>query len=232
MGNKLLTLLLLFAIPTCFASNIYFAKVLRVDNHNVLHLVHDGELQAVSLGYINTPIKGEVFHEKVNKYLVDNLLEKWVRVTELTYGRNAIVKPALIRTRGLVLINKEVLEKGLGVPNLATNPPNAIIVASENAHGSKVGLWGKIDEFKVQRNSQGEDRRIKEIMDGFTESLVKVKSLGINPYVGDKKTKKAYRLACISTVKNQYIFATQYVAINNGFTLIENSCPKKDKLNN
>lgn len=227
MQYKIIMLLLLLYLPQSYASNIYFAQVIRIDNHNVIHLLHGGELQAVSLGYISTPVNGEVFHKQANDYLKTTILDKWVRVTELTYGKNALVKPALIRTRGLILVNKEMLAKGLGVPNLATNPPNAIMTVAEKAHTENIGMWGVIEEFKRQRQDTLGGDRIKNIMDGFTASLTKVKKLGIEPYVGDLVSRKAYRFNCFMQIKKPRIFSTQYAAKNNGFELIDDVCPEE-----
>jgi endonuclease YncB( thermonuclease family) len=207
-----------------YAGDVYFAKVSRVDDHNVMHLISEGKIRAVNLGYLSTPVKGEVFHKEVNTYLKSLVENKWVRITELSYGQKATVKPVLVRLRNLKTVNMNLVKEGYALPNLATNPPKAIITAAKKAKDENKGIWPAVQQFSAQRMGKSKDR-IGLLMSGFVESLRKVKEKGIEPVVGDTRTKIAYKFACLMKIKNRRMFSTQYAAKNNGYTLNNDSCP-------
>ncbi|GAA5143677.1 thermonuclease family protein [Thalassotalea piscium] len=222
------TILSLFCLFITFftqAGDLYYAKVVKVDSNNVIHLLKGESIRAISLGYITTPVEGEVYHTEVNSLLNDTLLGNWVKITELSYGANAIVKPALVRTRDLELVNTLLLQKGLAIPNHKTSPPQAINTHAQKAREKSLGLWGELALFNHQR-SEPTRSRIKIMMENYKASLEKAKLKGVEPYVGDSKTNIAYKLKCLMSISKPLMFATKYVALNKGYTLEVNKCPK------
>lgn len=213
---------------TSFASSIYYAKVVKIDDHNVIYVVRDGLLRAVSLGYVSSPVKGEVLFAEAHAYLVGAILEKWVRITELSYGRHALVKPVLVRTKEFALINSEMVEKGLALPDFKTKPPSVLVKKGKLAQKNKVGLWPHLKQFVQDRNKQN-SIGLMRFMENYRLGLEKVKSKGIEPYLGDVKTKIAYKLKCFNLIKKPIMFATQYVAQHKGYVLNKDSCPSSSK---
>jgi hypothetical protein len=209
-----------------FGASIYFAKIGKIDEHNVIFLAKDGQLQAVSLGYLSTPVKGESLYAETSKYLQDNLLDKWVRVTELSYGKTALVKPALIRTPDMKLINLELIKIGLGVPNINTNPPEPLIEAAVLARNHKIGLWKDIDSFAKERANTSKSVLSKYLDDISTSAIENQRKNSVQPLVGDVDTNVAYKFECIMLVKHKRLFITKYAAKNNGFSLNLRTCPK------
>jgi endonuclease YncB( thermonuclease family) len=220
----LFILLYLFLQASAFSADIYFARVVRIDDNNVIHIIRGDLIRMISLGYVTTPIKGETFHPETHAYLTQHLQDKWVRITELSYGVRSLVKPALVRTPDLTLVNTHMLKKGFAIPNMMTNPPKAILDTASIAKEAGVGIWSKIDLFAQQRENSSQSG-IKDMMTGMIVGARKGNEAGVQPYISERGSKIAYPLKCLPYLDNVTVHATQYVVKNKGLS-ISMKCPK------
>lgn len=202
----------------------YYAQVVKVDAHNVIHVASNGLYVALSLGYLTTPVEGEVFHQETHTKLTNLILNKWVRVTELTYGRDALVKPALIRSRDGESINSAMITSGHALPNFDTMPPSPLIELASAARESNLGIWQHIELFERQRFALSATG-LSEVFGRYNQGLEAARKVGAEPMVLDQGTKKAYPLNCMHKVDNKRFILNQHVAKNRGY-LIQEECPE------
>lgn len=219
-----MSILVWITADTAFAAQMYYAKVLKVDSNNVIHVGKDGIYSAINLAYLSTPVKGEPLHEQANSYLSERLVGEWVRVTEVSYGGGALVKPSLIRLYDNTMINVEILKEGFALPNLQTNPPNTLLKYANEARQSEKGIWKHLQEFSRARYKSGgiESGRL---FGDMLSTIQNAKANNVKPLILDKKTMLAYPFECLLAVKDPKPASTQYVAEHLGYTLVYH-CPK------
>lgn len=224
MKYTLLIILALFTFNT-LATNMYVAKVLKVDSNNVVHLGHDGVLKLINLAYLVTPVDGEPLHEEVNAYLAGILDGEWVRVTEVSYGRGALVRPSLVRLYDNTMLNTEIIKKGYALPDLGTKPPQAIMHLATEAKESNLGVWSLVKEFAHARYVK-EGSTANTLFGDMTAALTRAKENNLQPYLLDSTTMTAYPLKCLMSVENPQMVSTIHVAEHRGYVLNED-CPTK-----
>lgn len=194
----------------------FYGKVLKVDGHNVMHVVRGDRILFVSLAFLNTPIRGEPYFEETNNFLKETLDQEWLMFTIVRYGRNANVKPALVRLKDQTSLNAEVIRKGMGMVDLATKPPPALIDQAITASKAKVGMWG------LEKTLDPLDREIMVASgDEIQSFLSKENKTGIKPYVLLKEKKLAMPIFCAMILKYDDIALTAHSARNKGYVVIE-----------
>jgi endonuclease YncB( thermonuclease family) len=208
-------------------ANIYFAKVNKIDNNNVIYITHKNAPKSLRIAYLQLPIKNEFMHSKLNQYLNTMLLNKWVRISELNYHSNEGVYSALIRDPNNKMINVQLASKGLGMPNAIENPPNAITQASFIAKNQNLGLWQNPQKFAKERTKKSGNDTISflnEIME--TMKIKQTKDHQI--FVGDLINRTAIPMICapVKLILKKKLFTTSFSAAHAGFKIIE--CPKKN----
>jgi endonuclease YncB( thermonuclease family) len=208
-------------------ANIYFAKVERIDNNNVIHINHKDSPKTLRIAYLQLPVKNEFMHTELNQYLNNVLLNKWVRISELNYYSDEGVYSALIRDPNNKMINVQLASKGLGMPNSIENPPNAITQASLIAKNQKLGLWQNPQKFAQEKTKNtGNDTVsfLKKIMESMKIKQTKDHQI----YVGDINRRTAIPMICapVELILKKKLFTTSFSAAHAGYKIIE--CPKKN----
>lgn len=207
------------------SSLTFFGQVAKVDGHNVMHVLKDNTVLFASLAFLHTPVRGEPFFEETNAYLKKTLENQWVMFTVVRYGRNANVKPTLVRLKDQTSLNAEVVRKGMGMVDLATSPPVALIDQAITASDSKVGMWGldkKLDP--LDRHTM-----VSKAQD-FKSFLSDENTTGIKPYVMIDNQKIALPVVCAFKVEYDKIALTAHSATNKGYTILE-TCDLPTKTN-
>lgn len=213
---KFLSAVLLLLMTTqAVSSTSFYGKVLKVDGHQVLHVGVEGKLHFISIAYLMTPVRGEPYFEEANKYLKDTMEGKWALFTIAGYGKNARVRPALIRKEDDRSLNAALVKQGFSMVNMATKPPSVLtdmaMVASEN----KVGLWSfdlKLDPL---------NRKVSALTGKGISDFIQEKGNPITPYVLIKADKTARPIACGFIHEYDDTALTKYVALNAGYTIVE-----------
>lgn len=215
MMKVITTLLLVFFANQAISSTSFYGKVIKVDGHQVLHVGVQGELTFISLAYLSTPVRGEPYFTEAHKYLKDTLEGKWALFTIAGYGRNARVRPALIRTQDDRSLNAALVKQGFSMVNLASQPPAVLtdmaMVASEN----KVGMWAldlKLDPLN-RKTSAASSKGIS----GFIQQ----KDSPFSPYILINSDKTARPMACGLVRAYDETALTRYVAINRGYKIVD-----------
>ena len=197
--------------------NTFFGKVLEVDGHNVMTVADgNGDLRFLSLAYISTPVRYEPYFNEVNAYF-QTFVGNWYQFTIARYGRSALVKPVLMRDMKQKSINANLVQNGLGVVNIATSPPPALIDQGYRASKEKIGLWGQDNKFNPLERTAFTAFNLKEMLSTKSKN-------GLVPYFKVKSSMRAYPIACGITVpqKRYPIALTAHVARQEGYTVINN----------
>ena len=181
-----------------------FAKVIKVDNNNILHLGLEGDYVFGHLSFIKMPIKGQPFFEEAHA-LLSKYEGQWLRVTEVKRLSSKHSRSYLAYSKNNRNINMEVINAGLAFPFVPDQPPGQLIDAAYTARDKKIGLW------------QDENTRLNDAksvsMKGHIEYMMKIQQdkeyMTRNFYYRDGD--KAYHKSCITKAKNYdgFIFSKQ-----------------------
>lgn len=221
MNKSIIAIILLCLISlNAYARNTqtFFAKVIDVDGHNVLHLYKDDKIFFSSFAYLNTPVRGEPYFDETNAFIKEKLLDKWHMFTIVTYGKEAIVKPSLVRLKDQTSMNAELVRQGMATVNIATKPPASLIDQAISASNEKVGMWG-LDKMMDQLN-RSLNYSVKSDLKHF---LSEDNKTGIKPYILLKKENVALPIVCAFNTRYDEIALTVHSAKQKGFRVVE-SC--------
>lgn len=223
---KVIATLLLLMANNAYANktSIYFSEVLSIDKNNIMTVLKDGKKRLIKFAYLRTPIKGEFKNDVVHQYLTDTLLNKWVRISELSGSGRAKVYRAIVRDDKQKIVNVMLASKGFGVPVKIEQPPLSIFEASKIANKQKKGIWENHQKFETDRNESIGKSFLAQVEEMKT-TLKNQKNPNHQFYVGNKITKTFSPIKCSVgfTKENMVVFATKYVGLNRKYTYIP--CP-------
>lgn len=214
-------ILLLSTMTSAQSTNVYFTEVIAIDHHNIMTVLKNGKKRLIKLAYLRTPLQGEFKHEIVYQYLKQNLLNKWVRVSELSGTGRAKVYRSIIRDSNQKIINVVVAAKGYGVPVKIENPPQSIFDASKIAEKNNQGIWENSEHFASDQDKT-KSRSFLKYLDKVKKTLKQQKDPNNQIFIGNKKDKTFTPLKCFSNFdkKNMVVFATKHVGINRNYVFI------------
>lgn len=221
---KILTLLI-FLISFTSEADIYFAKVLRVDNHNIITVDRNNKKTLLRFAYLRTPVINEFQFKEVNSFIKKEVLGKWLRISELPGHGSHMVKRAIIRGEDNSILNVKLASNGMGYPVPLEKPPQAIIKASQLAYKNSLGIWSDIDQLKASEKRTNENA-VLSILENATDALNDKKSEDYQIFVGDKLKKTFSEFSCITKYdpKSNEFYPTKFVGLNKGYKFV--SCLK------
>ncbi|MGY0314382.1 hypothetical protein ACV4QK_21150 (plasmid) [Alteromonas macleodii] len=211
--------LIFMVLPTVILADeqrTFFGKVLDVDGHNVLTVGDSkGHLRFLSLAYISTPVRDEPFFKPVNDHL-QTYVGNWYQFTVVSYGKNARVKPVLMRNHEQKSVNSDLVRKGLAIVNIATNPPPSLIDQGYEASNDKIGLWGEDEQFSTLTRNPFAAFDLSKMLSTKGKN-------GLVPYFKVEETKMAYPVGCGIAFpdKKMDIALTAHVARKQGYTVTD-----------
>lgn len=108
----------------------------------------------------------------------------------------------------------------MGMADLATKPPSAIIDQAITASDSKVGMWA------LEKTLDPLDRQVmasqKKNMDEF---LSEKNTSGIKPYILIDSVMLALPIQCAFQVQHKKFALTAHAARHRGYTVVDNCYP-------
>lgn len=211
----LLTVLLFIVVNQAFSATSFYGKVIKVDGHQVLHVGVEGKLHFISLAYLMSPVRGEPYFDETHAYLKNAIEGKWALFTIAGYGKNARVRPALVRTEDDRSLNAALVKLGFSMVNQATKPPAVLTDMAMVASQNKVGLWSldvKLDPLnRKTRSSTGKG----------ISAFIQRKDNPITPYILIDADKTARPISCGLIHPFDDTALTKHVALNKGYKIVD-----------
>tara|TARA_B110000211_G_scaffold28542_1_gene28924 strand:- start:9048 stop:9779 length:732 start_codon:yes stop_codon:yes gene_type:complete len=232
MGNNMfvfkyfpLILIIMSSVTWADSTHVYFSEVIAIDRNNIMTVLKNGKRRLIKLAYLRTPIKNEYKNKIVHQYLNDILLNRWVRVSELSGTGRAKVYRAILRDENQKYINVVVAAKGYGVPVKIEQPPQSIFDASKIAKKHKKGVWDNEVKFSEDiTNTQS--KSFLSYLDKVQKTIEQQKNSNNQIFVGNKESKSFTPLKCASKFdkKDTVIFATKHVGLHRNYLFVP--CPE------